>query len=266
MKFDTGGGSKVPSQTVQKNKKAKKPADPKWSNHTFCGWYANKALTKKFDFNKAITANTTVYAKWKAKPITKPSGTLFVKMTSKGKKTLKISWSKVDGAKGYDIFFARCNHGKKTVKVKKVKSFKGNDVFKWSKSGLKKHTAYKAAVKAYTLKDGKKQYIVTSPGVHAYTSGSKKIYTNAKSVKVNKTEVSLTKGKTFKVKAKVKKLKKHKILMSKAHAPKLRYLSTNKKVASVTSRGKITAKSQGSCYIYAYAHNGVCKKIKVNVK
>ena len=102
--------------------------------------------------------------------------------------------------------------------------------------------------------------------MHAYTSGASKKYTNAKSITVNKTKVELKKGKTFKIKAKVKKLKKNKKLMPKTHVATIRYLSTDKKVATVSKSGKITAKGKGTCYVYAYAHNGVYKKIKVTVK
>ena len=85
-------------------------------------------------------------------------------------------------------------------------------------------------------------------------------------VKVNKTKVTLKKGKTFKIKAKVIKVKKSKKLMPKKHVATVRYLSTNKKVATVSSSGKIKAAGKGKCNVYAYAHNGVCKKIKVTVK
>ena len=47
---------------------------------------------------------------------------------------------------------------------------------------------------------------------------------------------------------------------------KMRYESTNPKVATVSARGVIRAKAKGSCYIYAYAQNGVFKKIKVTVQ
>lgn len=44
------------------------------------------------------------------------------------------------------------------------------------------------------------------------------------------------------------------------------YESSNSKVASVNSKGIITAKGKGTCYIYVYAQNGVYKKITVKVK
>ena len=43
-------------------------------------------------------------------------------------------------------------------------------------------------------------------------------------------------------------------------------MTSNKKVATVNSSGKVTAKGKGTCYIYTFAHNGVSKQIKVTVK
>lgn len=116
------------------------------------------------------------------------------------------------------------------------------------------------------MKDGKKSYVGTSPLVHAYTTGYTKSYTNPKSVTVRKASVSLKTGKTYKIKASVEKLKKGKKLMPSGHDPKLRYLSSNKNVAAVSSSGKIKAKAKGSCKIYVYAVNGASKTVKVTVK
>lgn len=110
--------------------------------------------------------------------------------------------------------------------MKKVKTLKGNKTFTWKIKGLKKHKSYKAYVSAWKYKDGKKVVIKTSLVFHAFSSGYTKKYTNPKSVKVNKVAVTLTKGKTFKIKAKAK----------------------------------------GTCKIYVYAANGVCKEVKVVVK
>ena len=51
-----------------------------------------------------------------------------------------------------------------------------------------------------------------------------------------------------------------------SHAPKLRYVSSNKKIATVSKTGKITAKSKGSCKVYVIAVNGASKVVKVTVK
>ena len=195
-------------------------------------------------------------------PAIKVSGTLLSKMTAKGKNSLVLTWSKVKGAEGYDIFFIKC--GKQPPK--KVKTIKGNKTFKWTKKSLKTKKAYKAVVKAYVTKNGKKTYVRTGPMVHAYTSGGTSKYTNAKSVTVKKTSVSLKAGKTYKIKANVVKLQKGKKLMPTGHAPKLRYVSNNKKIATVSKSGKITAKSKGSCKVYVIAVNGASKAVSVTVK
>lgn len=62
--FDTDGGSAVPSQTVADGSKATKPADPTKEGYTFVNWYKEAAFTNLFDFDDAITADTTIYAKF----------------------------------------------------------------------------------------------------------------------------------------------------------------------------------------------------------
>lgn len=59
-----GHGTQITAQTVESGSKVIKPADPTANGYTFDGWYADAAFSAKFDFNTAITANTTVYAKW----------------------------------------------------------------------------------------------------------------------------------------------------------------------------------------------------------
>ena len=104
------------------------------------------------------------------------------------------------------------------------------------------------------------------PWVHAFVGGSSKNYTNVKSVKVEKTKVTLKKGKTSTIKAKVTKVKKNKKYMPKYHAPRFRYYSSNTKIATVSTSGKIKAKKKGTCSIYVIAQNGAYKKITVKVK
>ncbi len=257
--FVDGQGKTLKTQKVESGKAATAPADPKRSGYTFAGWDK--------DFSK-VTSDMTVTAKWNKvpAPAVKVSGTLLAKMTAKGKSSLEFTWSKVDGSQGYDIFLSRCNHKGKEISLKKVRTIKGNQTFTWTKKKLTKKASYKAVVKAYVMKNGKKTYVRTSPMVHVYTSGGTKNYTNAKSVTVKKTKVTLKKGKTYKIKASVKKLKKSKKLMPAAHEPKLRYISNNKKIATVSKSGKITAKSKGSCKVYAIAVNGASKAITVTVK
>ena len=63
--FEVNGGSAVAAQTVNDGEKATKPADPTKSGFVFDGWYADATFSVAFDFSAPITADVTVYAKWK---------------------------------------------------------------------------------------------------------------------------------------------------------------------------------------------------------
>ena len=65
-----GHGTQITAQSVESGSKATKPANPTASGYTFGGWYADATFSTKFDFNSAITANTTVYAKWTKNSVT----------------------------------------------------------------------------------------------------------------------------------------------------------------------------------------------------
>ncbi len=61
----TGATGAPAAQTVNSGGKANKPTDPTRQGYTFGGWFITAAATgTAFDFNTAITANTTLYAKW----------------------------------------------------------------------------------------------------------------------------------------------------------------------------------------------------------
>ena len=64
IKFETNGGSSVKNQTVVKNNKVSSPVNPTKEGHIFDGWYTDKGLTKKYDFDTKVTGSLTLYAKW----------------------------------------------------------------------------------------------------------------------------------------------------------------------------------------------------------
>ncbi|KAK3582599.1 hypothetical protein CHS0354_024153 [Potamilus streckersoni] len=66
--FNTNGGSAIDDQTIVSGEKAVMPINPTSSGYTFAGWYRDATLTNAFDFNTPITANITLYAKWKQNP------------------------------------------------------------------------------------------------------------------------------------------------------------------------------------------------------
>ena len=175
------------------------------------------------------------------------------------KTTNTLNWTKVSGADGYVVYGAPCNTRNQTNKLKKLATIKNGKATTYKATGLKSGTYYKYMIKAYKLVDGKKVYLAKSETIHVATAGGK--YGNAESVKVNKTSVSLKTGEKFTIQASLVE----KGQPVKQHAA-IKYESSNSKVASVTSKGVIKAKSKGTCYIYVYAQNGVYKRIKVTVK
>lgn len=184
---------------------------------------------------------------------------LRLRIPTSTKKTNVLKWTKQTGADGYVIYGNHCNTGTKKYKMVQRVVIKDGSTTTWIDKNLDGGTYYKYYIKAYKLVNGKKVWLAKSKVVHSTTTGGK--YGNAKTVKVNKTDLSLTKGQTFTIKAeqviKDKPIDEHQ---------DIKYESSNTKVASVNSKGVIKAKKKGTCYIYVYAQNGMYKRIKVTVK
>lgn len=182
-------------------------------------------------------------------------GLLRAQTTQLKKNSVTIKWNKVKNADGYIVYGAKCG-AKSKYKVLKVVSAKTTS---YTHKKLKKGTYYKYNVVAFKYVNGVKVTLAASKKIHATTQGGK--YGVAKSVKLNKSKATIKKGKTFKIKAseikKDKKIKKHRAIC---------YESSNTKIATVDSKGKIKAKKKGKCTIYVYAQNGVYKTVKVTVK
>lgn len=63
--FNVGDHGTAPTaQTVENGGKATKPENPTAKGWRFDGWYTDERCTARYDFDKAVTANTTLYAKW----------------------------------------------------------------------------------------------------------------------------------------------------------------------------------------------------------
>ena len=63
VKFDSNGGSKVSSQKVLENEKAKEPSKPTRKDYSFDGWYLGN---NKYTFKEKVTKDITLTAKWRA--------------------------------------------------------------------------------------------------------------------------------------------------------------------------------------------------------
>lgn len=170
-----------------------------------------------------------------------------------GKKSVKLTWRKPRGTKGYLLYGAPC--GKKLKLIKRLSGSKKSYTMK----RLAKGKYYRYVLAAYKIVNGKKRVICKTATVHVCTSGGK--YGNPSSVVYKKKKITLKKGKTFKLKPSYKSKRKVRI-----HSLKIRFESSNPKIASVSKKGKLKGRKKGSCTIYMYTQNGLYKTVKVTVK
>lgn len=170
------------------------------------------------------------------------------------KNSITLKWSKTKDADGYMIYGAKCGSS-----YKLLKTVKGSTA-KWTHKKLKSGTYYKYYVMGYKLVDGKKVTISKTVRIHVATPGRGFGY--VRKLQLNRSKVTLKPGKSAAIKAK--------LLYSDGcidnHVAIIRHYSSNSRVATVNSKGVIKAKRKGTCTIYYYAQNGLCKKVKVTVK
>lgn len=188
---------------------------------------------------------------------------IYVRSIKYSKKTgTKITFNKVSGADGYYVYGNRCNTDK-VYKFKKLATLKGNDNTVFVHKKTAKNTFYKYYIKAYRLVDGRRVTVSRSEEIHFVTDVKGYKYGNPTKVALSSKKCTLNKGKTFNLKNRVKVYSSKKVLL---HTDKVRYVSSDSRVAKVNSRGRITAEKAGSCKIYAIVQNGRAAKITVTVK
>ena len=170
--FDSKGGNSVDTQTIEEGKTATKPTDPTRKGYAFRGWFTDKDLTKSFNFNTTITADTTLYAKWE-KVVVPAKQSLYIsnieyngryvsgKVTADGEPvykatvTLKIDGSKTSKAKETDI------NGNFTIDLGDYYNYYWNDYY--YRNGDRYYNGYEVRRDSdgdyYYIKDGKRNYI-----------------------------------------------------------------------------------------------------------
>ncbi len=136
-----------------KNKKWVKVADTKKVNYTVRKLKAGTSY--KYAVKAYAKSGSTTY--WSAAYVslstaTKPA-TPTLKVTA-GKKQAVLSWNKISGATGYEIYMSAHKDGG----YKKVTAIKKNATVKYTKKNLKKGTIYYFKVRAYKTVDGKNIY------------------------------------------------------------------------------------------------------------
>ncbi|GEM_PF-6895160 len=188
-----------------------------------------------------------------------------------GKKSLKLKWSKVKGAVGYEIHKGRISlGGYRTVKTLKRTSWIAKNV------GAGKRGTYK--VRAYTIKKGKKIYGDFSYPVSAKVCTKKDKKRNASYVKIHRHrkydggfnpgygERVFNLGYGESVDKRIEKINVNVFGPKKKGSQnrwepineRVRFYSTNPTMVKIKSATDICAGNKtGKCYIYAIAHNGI---------
>ena len=236
--------------------------NPERTDYDFVGWTGTGLASpqKKVDIPKDSTGDREYTANWSPKPGNdNPEEVLMAWGTPSGKRAVKTSWTKVDGAAKYLVYAGNCGEKLKLVKKCNVNSFK---VKKIKGKKLRKHSPYFFRVTAVD-KNGK--VIATSKKFHVITAKTMGGYANITKITAKTDAVTLKKGQSATVGAKytLPKNKKH---ISKKHSAFLRYTSDNPNVASVDSKGTVTANKAGKAVIYIQDTCGMYCKTVVTVK
>ena len=162
------------------------------------------------------------------------------------------------GASYYEVYGNKCGSANKLAKIASVKT----NTF--THKGLKKNTYYKYVVIAIKDTVVGPRALAVSKMIHVATKGGKAKNTKKLTVKA-KVGKKLKKVKSTKVKrGKTLKLKVTPSPTSgvKKHVA-VRFESSDTKVATVSAKGVVKGVGAGTCFVYAYAQNGICTRVKV---
>ena len=151
IKYNANGGALVGSSTdyAGKGVKIRTLSSAKRSGYVFNGWYTAKKGGKKITSGSKLSKNTTLYAQW----IKRPGKVTGIKHKVSSKK-VTLSWNKVTGADGYEIYMSLSKKGKY-----KKQSICSNAKIKYTKKQLKNGKIYYFKIRSFKLNSlGKKIY------------------------------------------------------------------------------------------------------------
>ncbi len=301
--FVDGQGNTLKTATVEKGNAATAPDDPTREDYTFDGWdkdfsnvTSDLTVTAKWKQNAVPEPGNDPEKSTTPEPGSDPNqmgvdgtpvgsgasaaaadkaitsmeadkdlkGFVFSKLAPKSPKqkkaSIELKWNKVDNAKKYVIYGNKCGKKYKPKKLATVTSNK-KVLKKIAGKKLKKGTYYKFIIVAL---DENSNVVSTSKLIHVATKGGK--VGNHKKVTVKKAVIAkakaLKKGESLRIKAKA--VAESKKLKTKKHVA-VRYESTDESIATVSKKGVVKAKREGTCYVYAFAQDGAFKKIKVAI-
>ena len=203
------------------------------------------------DYIGSITKNFTILV----------SETIAMTKANHSGSKLKLGWSAVSGADGYDVYVQYCG---KNFKSKPTKSVKKDSLAlkKLNKKKLKSKEV-KYLIKAYKIVNGSKVVVAVSQPGHIAPKNSKK-YTNPKNLKTAAGSITLAPGAKQTIIASSVKSKKARKLLN--HALSLRYTTSDPNVATVSPYGEVTAVDKGTCWIIVYMINSKALRVQVTVQ
>ncbi len=198
-----------------------------------------------------------------------PKGSQYLPLQLKSSKQTRsavtLTWNKTAGAKTYVVYGALSGKNK----LNRITSVtKASAAVKKAGKKLKAGKYYKFIVVAL---DKNNKVVSTSKMIHVATKGSKKAGNN------KDVTLKIKTGRKFKAVSKATLKKGKSASLQAAGVPqcksakvktilKMRYVSSNQAVATVSAKGVIKAKAKGTCTVFAYTQDGKVRTIKITVK
>lgn len=137
--FNTDGGNSVSAQTVQSGSTVSAPSNPTKAGYLFDGWYNGNS---KYDFNNAISSDTTLIAHWNVVSAPKPS----IKSLKNSKKSqIKVTLKKSENIAGYEISYSTNKKVNKNVIIAETQKTS------YTIKNLVKGKTYYVKVRTYNL-------------------------------------------------------------------------------------------------------------------
>ena len=203
------------------------------------------------DYIGSITKNFTILV----------SETIAMTKANHSGSKLKLGWSAVSGADGYDVYVQYCGKNFKSKPTKSVN--KASLALKKLNKKKLKSKEVKYLIKAYKIVNGSKVIVAVSQPGHIAPKNSKK-YTNPKNLKTDAPSITLAPGAKQTIIASSVKSKKARKLLN--HALSLRYTTSDPNVATVSPYGEVTAVDKGTCWIIVYMINSKALRVQVTVQ
>lgn len=243
--FDSSGGSKIDTiADIEKGSKISLPPQPTRKGYIFKGWFDEpNGQGKEFTSETPINGNMILYAYWMAEE-TQTEDDFGSNDNNNSSENVIVTLN----AKSVPLQL------KKSTTAIKATVMKGDKVISWESSNKGVATVNsKGKITAKRL--GKAQITaITEKGAKATVT-----------VKVQKNPVKINKIRVNKKAVKLKSNQSYNLKVSKfpiTAQEKIKYVSSNVKIATVNSKGKIVAKKKGKATIKVKCGN---KTVKINV-